>query len=172
MKVLLSLIFFIFSAIQFGLLIGVLHYLQGESKSKPNPYWIAALISNVIGLGFFSIGILFIDDIQKVPFIFTLANTLFYAAAIFQGLFFYSFNYLVSKSLKWVLGLSILCYGLFFEYLRNHWTFEARTLFAVLTYAMILAWQIREARMVNRDLGLQQLRYFQYAAIGEALFLV
>jgi len=74
--------------------------------------------------------------------------------------------------LKWVLGLSILCYGLFFEYLRNHWTFEARTLFAVLTYAMILAWQIREARMVNRDLGLQQLRYFQYAAIGEALFLV
>ncbi|NCY12090.1 MAG: GHKL domain-containing protein, partial [Burkholderiaceae bacterium] len=145
---------------------------QGESKSKPNPYWIAALISNVIGLGFFSIGILFIDDIQKVPFIFTLANTLFYAAAIFQGLFFYSFNYLVSKSLKWVLGLSILCYGLFFEYLRNHWTFEARTLFAVLTYAMILAWQIREARMVNRDLGLQQLRYFQYAAIGEALFLV
>ncbi|NBP20076.1 MAG: hypothetical protein EBU56_08250 [Burkholderiaceae bacterium] len=64
MKVLLSLIFFIFSAIQFGLLIGVLHYLQGESKSKPNPYWIAALISNVIGLGFFSIGILFIDDIQ------------------------------------------------------------------------------------------------------------
>ena len=172
MKVLLSSIFFIFSAIQFGLLIGVLHYLQGESKSKPNPYWIAALISNVIGLGFFSIGILFIDDIQKVPFIFTLANTLFYAAAIFQGLFFYSFNYLVSKSLKWVLGLSILCYGLFFEYLRNHWTFEARTLFAVLTYAMILAWQIREARMVNRDLGLQQLRYFQYAAIGEALFLV
>ncbi|NCU93298.1 MAG: GHKL domain-containing protein, partial [Burkholderiaceae bacterium] len=106
------------------------------------------------------------------PFIFTLANTLFYAAAIFQGLFFYSFNYLVSKSLKSVLGLSILCYGLFFEYLRNHWTFEARTLFAVLTYAMILAWQIREARMVNRDLGLQQLRYFQYAAIGEALFLV
>jgi C4-dicarboxylate-specific signal transduction histidine kinase len=39
------------------------------------------------------------------------------------------------------------------------------------TYAIILAWQIREARIVSRDLGLQQLRYFQYAAIGEALFL-
>ncbi|NDC50751.1 MAG: sensor histidine kinase, partial [Burkholderiaceae bacterium] len=96
---------------------------------------------------------------------------LFYAAAIFQGLFFYSFNHLVNRSLKWALGISILCYGLFFEYLRNHWTFEARTLFAVFTYAIILAWQIREARRVNRDLGLQQLRYFQYAAIGEALFL-
>jgi C4-dicarboxylate-specific signal transduction histidine kinase len=78
----------------------------------------------------------------------------------------------VSKSLKLALGLSILCYGLFFEYLRQNWTFEARTFFVASTYAIILAWQIREARMVNRDLGLQQLRYFQYAAIGEALFLV
>ena len=52
------------------------------------------------------------------------------------------------------------------------WTFETRTLFAVSTYAIILAWQIREAHIVNRNLGLQQLRYFQYVAIGEALFLV
>lgn len=171
MKVLLALNFFIFAAIQLGLLFGILHYLQGESKSKPNPYWLGALISNVIGLGLFAIGILLTDDIQKVPPIFTLANTLFYAAAILQGLFFYSFNHPVSKSLKWALGISTLCYGIFFEYLRLHWTFEARTVFAVSTYAIILAWQIREARIVNRGLGLQQLRYFQYAAIGEALFL-
>ncbi|MBU3726015.1 MAG: GHKL domain-containing protein [Polynucleobacter sp.] len=172
MKVLLALNFFIFAAIQFGLLLGILHYLQGESKSKPNPYWILALITSVTGLTFFAIGLLNTDDIQKVPPIFTPANTLFYAAAIFQGLFFYSFHHSVSKSLKLALGLSILCYGLFFEYLRQNWTFEARTIFVVSTYAIILAWQIREARMVNRDLGLQQLRYFQYAAIGEALFLV
>jgi C4-dicarboxylate-specific signal transduction histidine kinase len=172
MKVLLALNFFIFAAIQFGLLLGILHYLQGESKSKPNPYWILALITSVTGLTFFAIGLLNTDDIQKVPPIFTPANTLFYAAAISQGLFFYSFNHSVSKSLKLALGLSILCYGLFFEYLRQNWTFEARTMFVVSTYAIILAWQIREARMVNRDLGLQQLRYFQYAAIGEALFLV
>jgi C4-dicarboxylate-specific signal transduction histidine kinase len=172
MKYLLALNFFIFAAIQLGLLLGILHYLQGESKSKPNPYWILALITSVTGLTFFAIGLLNTDDIQKVPPIFTPANTLFYAAAISQGLFFYSFNHSVSKSLKLALGLSILCYGLFFEYLRQNWTFEARTMFVVSTYAIILAWQIREARMVNRDLGLQQLRYFQYAAIGEALFLV
>jgi len=172
MKVLLALNFFIFAAIQFGLLLGILHYLKGESKPKPNPYWILALITSVTGLTFFAIGLLNTDDIQKVPPIFTPANTLFYAAAIFQGLFFYSFHHSVSKSLKLALGLSILCYGLFFEYLRQNWTFEARTIFVVSTYAIILTWQIREARMVNRDLGLQQLRYFQYAAIGEALFLV
>lgn len=171
MKVLLALNFFIFAAIQLGLLFGILHYLKGESKSKPNHYWIGALLSAVVGLGFFAIGILLTDGIQKVPPIFTLANTLFYAAAILQGLFFYSFNHPVSKSLKWTLGISTLCYGIFFEYLRINWTFEARTVFAVSTYAIILAWQIREARMVNSGLGLQQLRYFQYAAIGEALFL-
>ncbi len=93
MKVLLSLNFFIFATIQLGLLLGILHYLQDESKSKPNPYWIVALISNVIGLGFFAVGILFTDDIQKVPFIFTVANILFYAAAIIQGSFFYTFNH-------------------------------------------------------------------------------
>ena len=171
MKVLLALNFFIFAAIQLGLLFGILHYLQGESKSKPNLYWVLALITSVTGLTFFAIGLLNTDDIQKVPPIFTPANTLFYAAAILQGLFFYSFNHSVSKSLKWALGLSILCYGIFFEYLRQNWTFEGRTIFVASTYAMILAWQIWEARMVNRGLGLQQLRYFQYAAIGEALFL-
>lgn len=171
MKVLLALNFFIFAAIQLGLLLGILHYLQGESKSKPNPHWVLALITSVIGLTFFAVGLLNTDNIQKVPPIFTLANTMFYAAAILQGLFFYSFNHSVSKTLKWALGLSIFCYGIFFEYLRQNWTFEARTIFAASTYAIILAWQIREARMVNRDLGLQQLRYFQYVAIGEALFL-
>ncbi len=171
MKVLLALYFFIFAAIQLGLLFGILHYLRSDSNPKPNLYWIGALVSNVIGLGFFAIGILLTDDIQKVPPVFTLANTLFYAAAILQGLFFYSFNHPLTKSLKWTLGLSMLCYGVIFEYLRLNWTFEARTFFAVSTYAIILAWQIREARIVNRGLGLQQLRYFQYAAIGEALFL-
>jgi len=171
MKVLLALNFFIFAAIQLGLLFGILHYLRSESGAKPNLYWIGALIINCLGLGFFAIGILLTDEIQKVPPIFTIANTLFYAGAILQGLFFYSFNHPVDKSLKWAVALSMLCYGVFFEYLRQHWTFEARTLFAVSTYAIILAWQIREARIVNRSLGLQQLRYFQYAAIGEALFL-
>lgn len=171
MKVLLALNFFIFAAIQLGLLLGILHYLRGESRFKPNPYWISALLTNVIGLGFFAIGILHTDDIQRAPPIFTIANTLFYGAAILQGLFFYSYHHSVSKLLKWILGFSAIGYGIFFEYLRQHWAFEDRTIFAVSTYAIILAWQIREAKAINRHLGLQQLSYFQYAAIGEALFL-
>lgn len=172
MKVLLALSYFTFAAIQLGLLFGMLHYFQGESKPKSKSYWIWALVTNVIGLGFFAIGILTAENVQKVPAIFTLANTLFYVAAILQGLFFYSFNHRVTRSLKWALGLSMICYGVLFNYLRLNWTFEDRTIFLVSTYAIILAWQIREAQIVNQGLGLQQLRYFKYAAVGEALFLV
>jgi C4-dicarboxylate-specific signal transduction histidine kinase len=172
MKVLLSLNFFIFAAIQFGLLLGILHYLRSGARSRPNPYWISALVTNVLGLTCFAIGILYTDDIQNPPEIFTVANTLFFAAALCQGLFFYSLNHAMSLRLKWLLGLSIILYALIFEYLRQTLGFQDRTLFAVCTYAVILVWQILESRLINKTLGLQQLRYFQYAAIGEAIFLV
>lgn len=172
MKVLLALNFFIFAAIQFGLLLGILHYLRGGAKSRPNPYWISALITNVIGLVSFAIGILYTEDIQYPPEVFTFANTLFYIGALCQGLFFHSLNQAVSLRLKWVLGLSAIVYAVIFEYLRQTSGFQDRTLFAVGTYAVILVWQIRQSGLINKTLGLQQLRYFQYAAIGEAIFLV
>ena len=172
MKVLLALNFFIFAAIQFGLLLGILHYLRGGAKSRPNPYWISALITNVIGLVSFAIGILYTEDIQYPPEVFTFANTLFYIAALCQGLFFHSLNHAVSLRIKWLLGLSALVYAVIFEYLRQTSGFQDRTLFAVATYAVILVWQIRQSGLINKTLGLQQLRYFQYAAIGEAIFLV
>jgi C4-dicarboxylate-specific signal transduction histidine kinase len=172
MKILLALNFFIFAAIQLGLLMGILHYLRGDKQSKPNAYWLSALLANIIGLICFGIGILYTIDIQKPPLIFTLANSLFYGGALCQGLFFYSLNQSVSKQLRLILLGSILIFAIVFEYLRQAWSFEARTVFAVLVYACILGWQIKEARIINKNQDLQQLRYFQYAAIGEAFFLI
>lgn len=172
MKAVLALNFFIFAAIQLGLLLGILHYLRGSNRSKPSWYWIAALVINVAGLGSFGFGILFTDDIQSPPVIFTFANTLFFMGALCQALFFLSLNHKISKRLIWVMSIITILYGLIFEYLRQHWNFEGRTIFAVSTYAFILVWQIREVRLINQKLGLQQLRYFQYAAIGEGFFLI
>ena len=172
MKIFLALNFFIFAAIQLGLLMGILHYLRGDKQSKPNAYWLSALLTNIIGLVCFGIGILYTIDIQKPPLIFTLANSLFYAGALCQGLFFYSLNQPVSKQLRLILLGSILIFAIVFEYIRQVWSFEARTAFAVLVYACILGWQINEVRIINKNLDLQQLRYFQYAAIGEAFFLI
>jgi C4-dicarboxylate-specific signal transduction histidine kinase len=171
MEILLAFNFFIFAAIQFGLLFGILHYLRGGLKAKLNPYWITALVANIIGLLSFGIGILYTEDIQRPPLIFTIANTLFYGAALLQGLFFFSINHIIRNRLKWVLASTVFFYAIFFEYLRQNWGFEERTTFAVSTYAITLAWQIKEVRLVNSKLDLQQLRFFQFAAIGEALFL-
>ena len=172
MKLLLSVYFFIFATIQLGLLIGISHYIGPKSQSKPNPYWLTALVINIVGLLLFAIGILLTADIQKPPGIFTFANVLFYAAAIFQGAFFYSLSKPITRRLWWGLSISIVLFGIIFEYLRLFISFEARTVFAVSVYAVVFAWQIREAFLINQKLKLQQLRYFQYAAIGEAFFLL
>jgi signal transduction histidine kinase len=172
MKLLLSVYFFFFATFQLGLLIGISHYIGPKSQSKPNPYWLTALVINIVGLILFAIGILLTADIQKPPGIFTFANVLFYAAAIFQGAFFYSLSKSITRRLWWGLSISIVLFGIIFEYLRLFVSFEARTVFAVSVYAVVFIWQIREAFLINQKLKLQQLRYFQYAAIGEAFFLL
>ena len=78
-------LFFMFAAIQLGLLIGISHYIGPKSRSKPNAYWLAALVVNVSGLLLFAIGILLTADIQKPPGIFTVANTFFMQRQFFRG---------------------------------------------------------------------------------------
>lgn len=172
MKLLLSIYFFIFAAIQFGLLLGISHYLGPKSRFKPNIYWISALGINIVGLTLFAIGIFYTDDIQYPPIIFTIANTLFYLGAVLQGFFFYSLSRTVGRNIKVGIFISVIIFGIVFEYLRTNSNFEIRTCFAVLVYAILLVWQIKESYVINRQLQLQQLRFFMYAAIGEGLFLL
>lgn len=172
MKVLLSVYFFIFAAIQLGLLIGISHYLSGKSQKNPNAYWLGALLTSICGLFLFAIGILFTDDVQFPPFVFTVANVFFFIAAIFQGLFFYSINTAIKKPLLIGFALAVVIFSILFEYLRRYADFESRTVLAVSSYVILLAWQFREANIIYRRSGWQQLIYFKYAAIGEFLFLI
>lgn len=172
MQILLSIYFIIFATIQFGLLIGISHYLSSQYQAKPNIYWLAALLMNLTGLGLFALGILITLDIQRPPGIFTPANVLFFAAAIAQGLFFRSLNTPIRRSLHVVCAAVIVVYAIVFEYLRRFDDFESRTFLAVVSYAVLLVWQFYEANRVYLRSRSRQLRYFQYAAIGEAIFLV
>ncbi len=172
MKLLLSVYFFIFAAIQLGLLIGISHYLSGKSEKTPNTYWLAALLTSITGLLLFAIGILFTEDVQYPPFVFTIANVFFFVGAIFQGLFFYSINHTIKKPLVIGFVIATLCFGIIFEYLRRYADFESRTLLAVSSYAILLTWQFREANLIYQRNRWRQLIYFKYAAIGEFLFLI
>jgi hypothetical protein len=87
LKPLIALYFFVLAAIQFGLLIGLFHYHRSRNLVRPSPYWMGSLIANITALFVFGFGVIFVDDVSRPAFNFTIANTLFYVAAIFQWLF-------------------------------------------------------------------------------------
>jgi outer membrane murein-binding lipoprotein Lpp len=100
MKLLIALYFYMLATIQLGLLLGVYHYFRSQSLIKPSPFWMRSLIVSILALIVFGTGIVGIENIEKPEFNFTIANSLFYIAAIFQLLFCRSLNESISKSIK------------------------------------------------------------------------
>ena len=112
MKLLISIYFFILAIIQMGLFFGVYHYYRTQSLVKPNTYWMSSLLTSVVGLLVFGSGIVTLTDIKNPQFNFTIANTLFYAAAVLQALFCQSLVKPISKKLKIGFGIRFLIFRL------------------------------------------------------------
>ena len=170
MKLLLALYFFILAIIQMGLLFGIYHYYRSQNTVRPNIYWLTSLATSAFALAIFGGGIIAIDDISRPEFNFTIGNTLFYVAAVLQALFCQSLNREVSKITKIVLGVSVLLFLLIFEYLRNHSSFEIRTVFMCVLAGFFYIWQILEIRIKRKSLASSQLIYLQYASSAELFF--
>ncbi|WP_197712380.1 hypothetical protein [Polynucleobacter necessarius] len=99
MKILNALYFFILAIIQAGLFLGVYHYYRSQGSVRPSPYWMGSLLTSILALIIFGAGIVTITDVAKPEFNFTIANSLFYIAAILQGLFCRSLNREISKKI-------------------------------------------------------------------------
>ncbi|MFM1760004.1 MAG: hypothetical protein RLY75_1275, partial [Pseudomonadota bacterium] len=170
MKLLIALYFFILATIQLGLLLGIYHYHRSQGELRPNRYWMGSLMINVVALLIFGGGILVIQDLQKPEFNFTIANSLFYIAAIFQLLFCQSLIGPVSKRLQYGFALSAIIFVPTFEYLRIDGSYEIRTIFMCVIAVIFFSWQIAILRQ-KRGLELsRQLMYLQYATAVELLF--
>lgn len=170
MKLLIALYFFILATIQLGLLLGIYHYHRSQSELRPNPYWMSSLFVNVIALLIFGGGILVIEGLQKPEFNFTIANSLFYIAAVFQLLFCKSLIGPVSKRLQYAFALSAIIFVPTFEFLRVYGNYEIRTIFMCVIAVIFFTWQIamlRKKRVVEPS---QQLMYLQYATAVELFF--
>ena len=100
MKLLIALYFYILATIQLGLLLGVYHYYRSQSAVRPSSYWMGSLVVSILALAIFGTGVLTIEDVSKPEFNFTIANTLFYVAAILQLLFCRSLNQPISKRIE------------------------------------------------------------------------
>ena len=170
MKLLLALYFFILALIQAGLLVGIYHYYRTQNLVKPSPYWMGSLLISVVALLVFGGGVLTVSDIAKPQFNFTVANTLFVAAAIFQGLFCKSLNQKVTRRELYAFGIGLLLFAILFDVMRRIGTFEMRTIVMASLASVLYGWQImaiRKRRVVEAS---AQLQYLQYATFAE-LFL-
>ena len=170
MKLLISVYFFILAIIQMGLFFGVYHYYRSQNLVKPSPYWMSSLLASILGLLIFGAGVLTLTDIKNPEFNFTVANVLFYSAAVLQVLFCQSLNKEISKQLKIGFGISLIVFFFTFEYLRQNANFEVRTIFVVTLVSILYSWQILILNQKKRKAPSRQLLYLQYASSAEMFF--
>lgn len=125
---------------------------------------------NVIALTIFGGGILVIEDLQKPEFNFTIANSLFYIAAVLQLLFCISLISPVSKHVQYGFALSAILFVPTFEVLRIYGSYEIRTSFMCAIGVIFFSWQIAVLRHKQSSESSRQLMYMQYATAVELLF--
>ena len=153
-----------------GLFFGVYHYYRTQSLVKPNAYWMNSLLMSVIGLLVFGVGIVTLVDIKNPQFNFTIANTLFYIAAVLQALFCQSLVKPISKKLKIGFGISVIAFFFIFEYMRINANFEIRTIFMGSLASILYGWQIVVLSRKKKQAPSNQLLYLQYATSAEMFF--
>ena len=170
MKLLIALYFFILATIQLGLLLGIYHYHRSQGDLRPNRYWMGSLSLNIVALLIFGGGILVIKSLENPEFNFTIANSLFFIATIFQLLFCKSLNGPISKGLKYGFAFSVFIFIPTFEFLRVYGNYEIRTALMCVIAVIFFSWQIMLLRQKRMATPSQQLMYLQYATGLELFF--
>ena len=170
MKSLIALYFFILAMIQLGLLAGVSHYYKPTNIIRPSTYWLGSLVANILALTVFGVGLFFISSAERPAINFTIANTLFYIAAIYQCLFCRSLSKPITPKLDLIAKFSIIVFFLVFEVLRQFGNFEIRTSFMVALATILFSSQIYELARIRTTDASPQLKYLQYATVVELFF--
>ena len=171
-KPLIALYFFILGTIQLGLWIGLLRNYQSKNTVKPSHYWLTSLVANIIALFIFGLGVLFVENVRNPEFNFTVANTFFYIAALFQWLFCKSLNQQISKRFDLFAKFSIIPFFIIFELLRQFGNFELRVLYMVCVIFALFTSQLYELKKFKQKDPSPQLTYMQVATGIELLFAI
>jgi signal transduction histidine kinase len=172
LKPLIALYFFILGAIQLGLWIGLYRTYQTNHPVKPSKYWVTSLVANIAALFLFGYGVLSVEDVSRPQFNFTIANTLFYIAALSQFLFCKSLNRPISYRFELFAKISVIPFLLIFEGLRLYGNFEIRTSYMVILGCFMFVFQILEIQRFKRKEPSPQLTFMQIATGIELLFAI
>jgi signal transduction histidine kinase len=172
MKPLIALYFFILALIQAGLLLGIYNYYRPQNSVRVSKYWMISLLVSILALLIFGAGVLTIDDVSRPQFNFTVANSLFIVAAIFQGFFCISLTRSISSREFTFAGVGFLIFFASFEALRRDGSFESRTIFMAALASMLYIWQILAIRKKRKLEPSIQLQYLQYVSSAELFFAI
>jgi len=154
-------IFFIVAAlILWGLALSSKSLISHNKKSLRESYWLIALIFIALSFTLFAI-----TPILHLRLL-TAANTCFIAAYVYLGIFCRSLNEPISRQVKTFAILSIVIFGLIFEYIRQTQAFPERVLLITITALIILIWELVELWRLGRLKSIQ-LRLFIVATIVE-----
>jgi signal transduction histidine kinase len=172
MKPLIALYFFILALIQAGLLLGIYNYYRSQITVRASKYWMISLSISILALTTFGAGVLTVGDLSKPQFNFTIANSLFVAAAIFQGFFCLSLNRLLLRRDFTIAEFGFLLFFIAFETLRHIGTFESRTIFMASLASLLYMWQILAIHKKRKSEPSIQLQYLQYVSSAELCFAI
>ena len=172
MKPLIALYFFILALIQAGLLLGIYNYYRQQTTVRASKYWMASLLISILALFIFGAGALFVEDLSRPQFNFTVANSLFIASAIFQGFFCISLTRPISNREFIVAGIGFIIFFVTFETMRHVGTFESRTIFMASLASALYIWQILAIRKKRKLESSIQLQYLQYVSSAELFFAI
>jgi signal transduction histidine kinase len=129
-----------------------------------------SLGANILALFIFGYGVLFVEDVSRPQFNFTIANTLFYIAALAQYLFCKSLNQPISNRFDMLAKISVIPFFIVFETLRQFTNFETRTSFIVILILLMFSFQILEIHRFKKRESSHQLTYMQIATGVELFF--
>ena len=169
LKPLIALYFFILGAIQLGLWLGLSRTYQSKNLVKPSPFWVQSLVASILALFFFGAAVLFVKDVGRPQFGFTIANTLFYIAALSQWLFCRSLNHAITSRFNSWARFSIIPFFIVFELLRQYGSYELRTFYMVSLAFVMFSMQIFELQQFKKKEPSSQLTYMQIATGIELL---
>jgi len=172
LKPLIALYFFILGAIQLGLWIGLYRSYKAENLVRPSKYWVVSLVANIAALFIFGYGVLSVEDVSKPQFNFTIANTLFYIAALSQFLFCKSLNQPIPYRFDLLAKISVIPFFIMFEGMRLYGNFEIRTAYMVFLGCFMFAFQILEIQRFKRKEPSPQLTFMQVTTAVELLLAV
>ncbi len=158
-----ELFFLTASLILWGLVAASKSLVSKNKLFQPESYWFLALVFTAFGFTFFAVA----STVNLA--LLTLANTCIVAGNLYIALFCHYLRKPEARKFVFLPLITILIYGLVFEYLRQTGAFTERVCLTLVIVSSCLIWQLIELSLLGRTI-LKNLNLFLFTTFVELAF--